>query len=183
VKGTTFRSVDACFKTIRGQSVWQRAHEMMPDALREAYRCGAILSGSWYPISWYREILRAYCNATGEGSDLIRTLGYQTAQSDLKRFHNWIVAKLVSPQTLLGLSARVFNSYFDTGEIKVLESQKGYVKVLYSGCIGWDRNVWSDLIGASTALLEMAGGKEVRVRVISGAGDEDTSAELAAFWV
>jgi hypothetical protein len=183
VKGVTFRSVDACFRELRGEAAWTRAHELMLPEVREAYRAGAILSGSWYPISWYRDILRAYCASVGEGPDLIRMLGYKTAQTDLSRFHNWILTKLVSPQTLFGFSARVFNSYFDTGQLSILESQHGYVRAGCRGCIGWDRNVWNDLIGSSTALLEMAGAKEVRVRVLSGGRDDDTETELAAFWV
>ena len=183
VKGTTFRTTDACFKELRGVDAWQKAHKLMADEVSDAYRRGAILSGGWYPISWYREMFRAYAAATNEGPELSRTLGYTSARIDFKRFHNWILAKLVSPQTLLGFTAKLFHSYFDTGSFEIVQSQKGFVRAEARGCIGWDRNVWNDLIGSCSALLEIAGAREVRVRVLSGARDGDIDADVAAFWV
>jgi hypothetical protein len=183
VKGTTFRTMDSCFKDLRGEEAWAKAHALMSDEVREAYRTGAILSGGWYPISWYREMFRAFLAATNEGPELSRTLGYRSARIDFKRFHNWILAKLVSPQTLFGFTSKMFNSYFDTGSFEVVQSQRGYVRAEARGCVGWDRNVWNDLIGSCSALLELAGAREVRVRVMSGGRDGDTDADLAAFWV
>src|SRR6266536_5171711 len=85
VKGTTFRTTDACFKELRGEEAWAKAHALMPEEVREAYRTGAILSGGWYPLSWYREMFRAYAAATNEGPELSRTLGYRSARIDFKR--------------------------------------------------------------------------------------------------
>src|SRR5262245_54918201 len=119
VKGAPFRAADACFRELRGDAAWARARELMLPALRQAFGSGTILSGGWYPISWYRDILHAYCAAVSEGSDLIRALGYRTTRTDFSRIHNWLLTKLVSPQMLLGFSARVFNSYFDTGEFTI----------------------------------------------------------------
>lgn len=182
VKGVAFRTIDLCFTNLRGVEARDAARKAMPVELGDAFRYGTILAASWYPIGWYRETFRGFRAATGEGPDLAREIGRLAARHDMAGVHKQILAKLISPQSLLGMSQRVFNTYYDTGEFQILESRDGYVRVHCWNCIGWDQNMWMELAGSSESLLRIAGAEDVRVRVVAGAGDGDSDAEFEARW-
>jgi hypothetical protein len=183
VKGTAFRSIDLSFLDLRGEAARKRALDLMHPEVAATYRNGLMLAASWYPISWYREVFRAFRAATGEGPELAHKIGARSVQIDMKSMYKMLFAKFVSPQTLLGLSQRLFSTYYDTGQFEVIESHRGHVKVRLSGCVGWDLNMWTEILGSCTALLEIAGAKEVRLRLVSGGKERDTAAELEAHWV
>ena len=60
VKGVAFRTIDLCYERLRGVEARDRAREMMPRELADAFRYYTLLAASWYPISWYRETFRAF---------------------------------------------------------------------------------------------------------------------------
>lgn len=182
VKGVAFRTIEQCFLELWGAEAHQQATRLLAVAVADAYRYGTLLSASWYPISWYREVFRAFRAATGAGPELPRRIGALAVRHDMKGAHKRLVAWLASPQMLLGLSQRVFNTYYDTGRVEILESRAGYVRMAARGCTGWDLNMWSELAGSSQSLLEAAGAQRVRVRPLSGGQDGDANHELEAHW-
>lgn len=182
VKGIAFRTISLCFAELRGQEARQRAQEFMPAELADAYRYQTLLATTWYPIEWYCGAFRAFRQATGAGTDLSRAIGKLAARHDMSGVHKQILAKLISPQALLGMSQRVFNTYYDTGKFELIVSRSGFVQARFSGCRGWDENMWSELAGSCESLLEIAGAKHVRLRLVSGGQNTDTSAELEARW-
>lgn len=171
-----------CFTELRGRPSFERALELMPASLRDAFRYQTLLAASWYPISWYRATFESFRSATGEGPSLPREIGKAAARHDMSGVHKQILAKLISPQSLLGMSQRVFNTYYDTGKPTVLESRKGFVHMTFEGCRGWDENMWSELGGSCESLLEIAGAKHVRIRLLSGGGNGDDMAAFEARW-
>ena len=182
VKGVAFRTIDLCYVGLRGEAARDAARRAMPAELGEAFRYGTILAASWYPISWYRETFRAFRATTGDGSELARALGKLAARHDMAGVHKRILAKLISPQSLLGMSQRVFNTYYDTGEFEIVESQSGFVQARCWNCVGWDHNMWMELAGSCESLLEIAGARSVRVRVLAGGTDSDSHTEFDARW-
>jgi hypothetical protein len=183
VKGVAFRTIDLCFSELRGAEVRARSHMLMHPDIGRVYRDGLVLAASWYPISWYRDAFRAFRAAAGEGLELPRSIGKRAVVHDFRGVHKQLLAKVVSPQMLLELGHRVFNTYYDTGRLEVIESRRGYAKVRLTGCLGWDANMWSELSGSCEGQLEIAGARHVRLRNLSGAGDTDVDAELEAHWV
>lgn len=183
VKGVAFRTVAHCFLELSGAPAHERAVTLLTKEVAEAYRYGTLLPASWYPISWYREVFRAFRAATGAGPELPRRIGALAVQHDMRGAHKRFVAWFTSPQTLLSLSQRVFNTYYDTGRVEIVEARAGFVRMRATGCIGWDLNMWSELAGSSQALLEVAGARHVRVHGVSGGQDGDQQHELEAHWV
>jgi hypothetical protein len=183
VKGVAFRTIDACYFELRGARCHERARSLMMPELRAAYAGTTLLAASWYPIAWYRDAMRSFRAANNDGLDLPRLIGYQSVRRDMASTYKMMFARIVSPQTLLGLSARLFGQYYDTGQFQVLESRKGYVHAKLSGCVGWDGNMWIEIHGSCTAFLELAGAKEVRLRTKSGGRDADEHLELEGHWV
>jgi hypothetical protein len=183
VKGVAFRTIDACYLELRGVRSHEKAHELMDPEVAEKYKTGLILAASWYPIEWYREVFRAFRAASNDGLELPRLIGYQSVKRDMRSVYKMMFARIVSPQTLLSFSGRLFNTYYDTGKFEVVQSSRGYVHVHLSGCTGWDGNMWTEIFGSCVAFLEVAGAKEVRLRTKSGGRDGDTETELEAHWV
>jgi hypothetical protein len=182
VKGVAFRTIDLCYTNLRGAEARDAARSAMPVELGDGFRYRTILAASWYPISWYRETFRAFRTATGDGPELARELGRLAAKHDMAGVHKQILAKLISPQSLLGMSQRVFNTYYDTGEFEILESRSGFVHARLWNCIGWDQNMWMELAGSCESLLGIAGAKNVRIRLLAGGNDGDSHADFEAHW-
>jgi len=182
VKGVAFRTIDLCYVSLRGVEARDAARNVMPAELGQAFRYGTILAASWYPIGWYRETFRAFRATTGDGPELARELGRLAARHDMAGVHKQILAKLISPQSLLGMSQRVFNTYYDTGRFEMIESRSGFVHAHCWDCVGWDHSMWMELAGSCESLLEIAGAENVRVRLVSGGSDRDSDAELEAHW-
>jgi hypothetical protein len=183
VKGVAFRTIDDCFGELCGAAARERAASLMPPTVAESYRFGTLLSASWYPISWYRQVLQAFRASTNAGPDLPRRIGAMAVRLDMQGAHKRFVAWLVSPQSMLALSQRLFSTYYDTGRIELIESRRGFARVRAFDCFGWDQNMWSELMGSSGALLEESGAEHVRVRGISGGRDGDDHLEFESHWV
>jgi hypothetical protein len=182
VKGVAFRTIDLCFERLRGAEARDRAREMMPPELAGAFRYYTLLAASWYPISWYRDTFRAFRASTDDGPELAREIGRLAARHDMSGVHKQILAKIISPQALLSMSQRVFNTYYDTGQLAIEKAERGHVQARCSNCVGWDHNMWMELIGSCESLLEIAGARRVELRVLAGGLDGYAHALLEARW-
>ena len=58
-------------------------------------------------------------------------------------------------------SPGIFGRYYDTGSLAVPEAKSGRCRAVYSGCVGFDRILWEDVIAGSAAVLEVCGAKDV----------------------
>ncbi len=182
VKGVAFRSIEACFVELKGPEALEKARSLMSCELYEGYKYRTILAASWYPIAWYKETLQCFREATGEGVELPRNIGRLAARRDMNGVHRRIIAMVVSPTVLLRMSQRVFSTYYNVGRFEVVDSRPGFVEARCSDCTGWDRNMWSELLGSSESLLEIAGAKSVRLHVLNGGGDHDSMIQMVARW-
>jgi serine/threonine-protein kinase len=182
VKGVNLRTLDICFERLRGQSLRDAAHDRMPLELSGAFRYHTLLASCWYPMAWYRAMLRAICTVTEEGPELARALGRVTARHDLSGVYKQILARLLSPEALLAMSQRVFSTYYDTGRCEILDSRSGFAEVRCDACDGWDHNVWMKFAGACESMVQMAGGANPQMRVMAGGRDGDSSFHFAISW-
>jgi hypothetical protein len=181
VKGVTLRSAMRALEHLRGKAVCEAATKAMPTQLAEALRYGTIIASHWYPLGWYRDLQSGIVSATNEGERIIREVEREAARSDMTGVYR-VAFKLLSPQKLINLSSRLFSTYYDTGNVETLESRKGYVRIRWSGCTGFSRNIWVGIFASCEMLLELAGAKNIRMHVCSGGGPEDDFAEAEAYW-
>jgi hypothetical protein len=172
VKGVAFRTVESCFAELRGEAARRRADEHLPPELAEAFRYRTVMATGWYSIDQYKALFRAFRAVTGEGPELAREIGRLAARHDMSGVHKQIVARIISPQALLGMSQRVFSTYYDTGTFAMLESRKGFA---HAQATGW-------LTGSAQSLLEIAGAKHVRTRTVAGGKDGDDFLDFEARW-
>ena len=182
VKGNAFRTIEHCFTELCGDEAREAALKLLSEPLRSSFEQKLLLASSWYPIAWYRDTFAAYREARSAGTELPREIGRRGVERDMRAVYKQLLLKMVSPQALLGLSSRLFKSYFDTGVMAISESRRGYVRATWTGCEGWDENLWAELAGSCEALLEMAGAKHVRLRVTQGGRNGDDHCEMEAHW-
>jgi hypothetical protein len=182
VKGNAFRTIEQCFTELCGDGAREAALGLLSEPLRRNFEQRLLLASNWYPIGWYRETFAAYREAQHAGVELPREIGRRGVRRDLSSVYKQLFLKMVSPQALLGLSQRLFKNYFDTGVMQIKQSRDGYVHATWSNCDGWDENLWAELAGSCEALLEMAGAKHVRLRVIKGGRSGDSACEMEAHW-
>ena len=180
VKGITLRSAMRALEQLRGKAVSEAATKAMPAELADAVRYGTILASRWYPISWYKDLHSGIVSATNEGDRIIREVEREAARADMTGVYS-IAFKLLSPQTLISLSSRLFSTYYDTGSVETVEARKGYVRIRWSGCTGFNRTIWLGIFASCEMMLELAGGKNVRTHVRAG-GQEDDFADAEAYW-
>lgn len=90
VKGVAFRSVFGSLATLRGKPTQQAALELMTEELRNGFVYGAIVSGGWYPIDWYKQLFRAIRESSGEGKELVHEIGRQCTRDDMAGIYSML---------------------------------------------------------------------------------------------
>lgn len=181
VKGVAFRSVYLSLGKLRGEATQRAVLEACSAVLREGFSYGAIVPSGWYPIESYKELLRVIRGATPEGRELLHEIGKQCTREDMTGVYA-VLAKLLAPQTLFSLGQRLFANYYSVGNVEVLESRRGYSHARWTNCQQFDENMWTEILGSSVQLLELAGAKNVRARVLDGGQDGADVMEAAAHW-
>lgn len=182
VKGIAYRSALRALEHLRGPPAVEAAIVAMPPELANAIRYGTLIAASWYPIEWYRQLFHAIV-ATTEGSAdrIVYDIGREAARLDMTGIYR-AAFKLLSPQSVFGLSSRLFSNYYDTGAVAIVESRKGFAHARWSNCGGFDHHLWREIFASAEMYLELAGATSIRTRVLNGAGANDDSAELQAYW-
>jgi hypothetical protein len=141
-----------------------------------------VLASSWYPISIYRELHRAAQTLLKSGSELSRQIGHDGVARDFRGVYR-VLAGVLQPHWLISWAPRMYNRYFRGGRLVVSEARAGFASGQWSGCIGFDKNIWLDMIGSCEASLEACGAQHVRHRLVEGGGDDDKDAVIEFRWV
>jgi hypothetical protein len=180
MKGLSLRNYVPTLASIRGEGVSERAMALLAPPLRDALQSGKIVPSGWYPVAWKRELHAAGRAATGEAR-LAWIMGEEMTRRDLTGIYRAFL-RVVSPRYVLSAGSRIFSTYFRPGAMRVVETRRGFVRVAFNECIGFDRNMWQDVLGGCQATLEAAGASAVRLRLESGGGDGDSVASAVAWW-
>lgn len=181
MKGVAFKSVLAALDERFGAVAVAEMYRSLPPA-DAAWLQYKVVATGWYPTSRYRSMWSAIAAAAGgHGDDLARQIGRVCMQRDMGGVYR-LVFKLLSPETVLSLSGKMFSNYYDTGTLSIVEARPGLARAAFKGCVGWSRLMWMEILGASEMLLELGGARELRVNYTSRVGDDTESVELLARW-
>ncbi len=181
VKGVSFRSVLQALEALRGSELVKNCTAQLPADLAEAFQYGTILASGWYPIGWYRVLLDSARKAACSGEQFIYQIGRQCMIQDTKGVYR-TVFNLLSPQTVIRVTPRLFNNYYDTGTCSIIDAKLGFAHARWTHCEQFDRNMWCEIFGGTEKLLELSGAKHLRTRIVAGGGDGDATAELVGYW-
>jgi hypothetical protein len=180
MKGLSLRNYLAVLASLRGERVARDVVGLLSPELRDALRDGMIVPGGWYPVAFKRELHAAGRRVTGEPR-LAWLMGSEMTRRDLHGIYRAFL-RIVSPRHVLSLGSLFFGSYFRGPAMRVDENRRGYTHVTFTGCHGFDRNMWLDVIGGCEATLEAAGAKYVRMHIEDGGRDGDATSSITASW-
>jgi hypothetical protein len=180
-KGINFRTCEKSVEALFGAGAWARALEIVPAELRDKLHYRGIVSGGWYPIGWYRDLQSAIRSVVGGGREVPRTLGREIVRRDLGGIYR-VFALLLKPETILAKAPKTFAAYFDTGAMEMLRVGERVARARWTGCRGFDENLWELTLGGCVAALESGGARDVEIVIHSGAGAQDAEAEAEARW-
>jgi hypothetical protein len=180
MKGLSLRNYPVVLRALRGAETTARMASYLPADLRAALDSGAIAATAWYPVAWKRALHGAGQRATGEPF-LARVIGAEMTRRDLTGVYRAFV-QLVSPRYALHAGARGFGKNLRPGRFRVEELRRGFMRVHFTECRGFDQNMWMDVIGGCEATLQVAGATSVRLHVQAGGRDNDDTCTLNAWW-
>jgi hypothetical protein len=180
MKGLSLRNYPVVLRELRGAETADRMASFLPADLRAALEARAIAATAWYPVAWKRALHGAGQRATGEPF-LARVMGAEMTRRDLTGIYGAFV-RVVSPRYVLHAGARIFGTYLRPGKFRAEELRRGFVRVHFTECRGFDQNMWMDVIGGCEATLQVAGATSVRLHVQAGGRDNDDSCTVNAWW-
>lgn len=181
VRGLAFETTLGEVRRLRGYATADAVVALLLSRGAEVVGSGATLANGWYPIAAYRELLAAIREVTGEGPELIRLIGHGAVRADIPRLYHRILHAL-SPKTIAQLGARYFPRIYDTGAFSVVSEGEGRIEARFVDCHGFDRNMWVEVSGSIEAFVELAGVREVSVRITDGGRENESTATIIARW-
>ena len=181
IKGVALRNFRDVLAQVCEPQVVERVEAAFPTEVRDAFDHGRVVASGWYLLDWYKAMHAAARDVTRAGPSFARKIGRESTKRDLTGIYR-VFLQMISPQAMVSLSARVFGLYYTVGTMRVLEKREGFARVGVLDCDGFDENIWQDVLGGSELGLELAGAKNVRMRIESGGHTGDTSTVLVAHW-
>ncbi len=169
-KGSNVKAFVKALAEIRGEKVVEETLRRVSPELAEALQRGIVVPGGWYPVAWYGDLHDSAAAVTAEGMELAHEIGRVTTRLHFKGIYQ-IITYVLSPQSIVAHAQRAFSTFFDTGKVEIVEARANYVCANFKGCTGYTARLWEDMLGADEMLIELAGGKDARSRVLSGGGN------------
>jgi hypothetical protein len=164
-----------------GRSAVERIVERLPSELRNQVRYGAVLGAGWIPIKWVRLMHKAIRDETNAGPDLPRRFGRSAAKANFTTVHRAFL-RVLSPEFVLGRASRIFATYVQKGEMRIIESRPGMVRATFSCCAGYDQNIWEATLGHCEGVLELCGATNIRVHIHAGGRDADEHLDVSVYY-
>jgi hypothetical protein len=180
-KGTCWRSLFSALSELHGPDSVDRVAAELPPDLAARIRSKDLLTSQWYPLGWFSTTYATARRVLGGGPSFARDVGRVSTIHDLQGVYK-VFLLFVSPQYFLSKAPLMFSSYYSVGRMMVVDPERGSVRARWEGCVGFDRNLWEDLLGVADGALTAAGAKGVGVELISGGRDGDTGCEMRATW-
>lgn len=181
VKGQSFHAVLRAFEDLRGAAHRQAVLAELPGEVGEALRGGFLLSANFYPVAWYRELFATGARLAPGALHFAREVGRASGERDISGIYK-VLFRALSTELVIRQSPRLFRIVYQGGQIDVLEARKGFARIAYSECWGFDGNVWQDAIGGAEACFRATGTKSLSLRVEEGGGDGDATMVVQVRW-
>ena len=129
-KGTNWRGMKAYLNQHYSPEAIDRVAAALDEKSKEVFIKDTILPISWVDYSMYMKILLTADKVLGRGDfELIRQTNYFCAHHDIRGIYSVLVS-LLSPKTVINALARLLNTYYDCGKLKVENLQSHSVTII-----------------------------------------------------
>jgi hypothetical protein len=158
VKGTAVQSSLRYVRERFGEGPLARVIEALPEGDRAAFGHG-VLASSWYGMDAFLRLMQeAERQLRAQEPDVIRKMGRASCEYGVTGVYK-IFFKVGSPEFIISRAARVFTSYYDTGELKIVESGAKRVVAELAGIEGGATH--ERIYGWMQRTLELAGARNL----------------------
>lgn len=181
VKGVAFRTVLWSVEHLFGPQQVNATLEHMSAEAREALHYGHLVSGGWYPVSWYAELLQAIVKSTNGGVDVLRNVANTCVDHDIKGVYRFLVEHL-NPGTVVAIYGKLFPRYYTPGKVTVERDSSNHFALRVQNCNGFSGLMWHEIYAAGKHLLTLSGAKNIRHRIVEGGKDGDAFMTVEARW-
>lgn len=179
VKGLAFRSVLQAHGSLRGTDALEKVYTQLQPELAQTLR--SPLAATWYPLSSYAALWDAIQLTGGQNADYPRIIGRKCAEQDLQTVHKMLFATL-STSMALSVTARMFNSYYDTGKCSSKRVDPRTFRFTFQGCLEFTEPMWTELRGSVEMFLELSTKKNAYSRLVSGGHVGDVACVVDVRW-
>jgi uncharacterized protein (TIGR02265 family) len=161
VKGTAVNSSLRYVRERFGEETLARVLEALPEADRAAIGAG-VLASSWYPMAAFLRFMQEAERQLGaQEPDVLVKMGRASCDYGVTGVYR-IFFKVGSPEFLVSRGAHVFSSYYDTGQMRVVEAAPGRAVVELTSFEGGAPQFCARLYGWMHRTLELAGARNLR---------------------
>lgn len=177
LKGVNFHGTLRALEKAYGAEALVRVKTAVAREGGRALRDGAIVTGGWYPASWYDALLRAIEDEFPGERSICRDLSRAAVSEDFSTLFK-LISLVVSPNSALVNATRVVARYVDGGRTTVLEAREGHVHFRFDEFHGYTHRMWEDFIGGMEAVIDLMRVQRLPTRVVSGGSDGDARLEV-----
>lgn len=169
LKGVNFHGTLRALERRAGAETVERVRARMEGEGGEAMRTGAIVTGGWYPASWYDALLVAIEVELPDQRTIVRDLARAAVTDDFATLFK-VISLVASPQMAVANTTRVLQRYVDGGTARLIESREGFLHYAFEGFDGYTARMWDDFVGGMEAVLDLMRVERQQTRVVA-AGD------------
>jgi hypothetical protein len=173
VKGITFGSLLGALERTRSRDAVDATFRELPPDVASALRLGEVVPSGWYPVVWYRELFGAVVRAcpTEPELDLAWQLGREASIAQFRGIHR-LLLRVISSELLVSQAPKIFRMYFEGGEVAMAGVDTGIGVIELSGWHGFDRVIWTAIMGGLEGFLVARRAFDIRHRVLRGGGSD-----------
>ena len=172
LKGVNFHGSLGAVERFHGADVRARIEAKVEGPGGDAIRAKGIVSGGWYPASWYDALLRAVEEEFPGEKRILRELARSAVIHDFKTLFK-LISLVASPEFALKNATRVVARYIDGGTVTLVSAIEGKVHFRFTDYHGFTGRMWEDFIGGMEGILELMKLQRLPTKVLSGGGDGD----------
>lgn len=172
LKGVNFHGTLKALERNHGEEVRTRVESNIDGEAGEAIRTKAVLTGGWYPASWYDALLRSIESEFPGRNHICRELSRQAVMDDFATLFK-IISLVASPQMALKNATKIAGRYIDGGKIEMLSAKDGEMHFKFEEFYGYSARMWDDFIGGMEGILDLLKVQRLPTKVLSGGGNSD----------
>jgi hypothetical protein len=180
IRGIAIRNLADAATTLYGEEIAAELLERARGTAFDALRTHALDSLAFYPVQElsHGEALLAEL-VTGDPYEVAFAVGHHGLSDHLPRVFR-LFLRVLHPGFVLDRSTAIVRRYFDRGHLAVTRRSEHFARLEAHDFPGFDRLLWSDFRGATTATLEVSGARETVIDLVEGGDGPD--AVLEARW-
>jgi hypothetical protein len=181
VKGTAINATVRFLTERFGPTGLKKVVEGLSPQQRAILDSGVLVS-SWYPFSLVLDLTRRAQHVFGDQVPrMAREMGRSSADYALTTIYK-IFFKVGSPQFIIAKASSVYKTYYSTGELAPIISEKGHAILEMKGFSEPAPELCDRLTGWMERTLELSGATEIRMMHPQCVNRGDACCRFEGFW-